>query len=70
MYQRLLTSLDAAITGLLKQASGRQVSLMMLGPDHEIAALVRQASEVTAKITPVDGQRERKQRRRARRHGR
>ena len=31
---------------------------MMLGPDHEISVLVRQASEVTAKITPVDGQRE------------
>ena len=50
--------LRALVRCLLKQASGRQISLLMLGPDHEIATLVRQASEVTAKITPQEGARE------------
>ena len=53
-YGRLVTALEAAIGGLAKQAPGRALSLAMLGPEHEIAMLVRQTLDVTQKIAPAD----------------
>ena len=50
VYGRLVTALEGGVAKVLAVSSGRAVSLAMLGPDHEVSVLVRQALEVTAKI--------------------
>lgn len=53
MYQRIMANLDAAMSNMLKHANGRQVSLHMVGSDHEVPTLTRQVSDLVGKITPA-----------------
>ena len=54
IYGRLVAAMENSIVNLIAKNPGRQLSLGMLGPDHEISVLVRQTLEVTQKIAPSE----------------
>ena len=49
-----VAAMENSIVNLIAKNPGRQLSLGMLGPDHEISVLVRQTLEVTQKIAPSE----------------
>lgn len=51
-YQHVLSRVDAALKSVLVQAQGREVSLAMLGGDHEILARLRDIIHITQCTVP------------------
>jgi len=53
-YGRLIEALETSISSVSKKASGRHITLTMLGSDHEVTLVVRQILEVAPKIAQAD----------------
>lgn len=51
-YQHALSRVDMALKSVLVQAQGRDVSLSMLGTDHEILARLREVIHITQSTQP------------------
>ena len=52
-YQHLSARIDMSLKAVLQQAPGRDISISMLAPDHEILALLRELVMVTQRTQPA-----------------
>lgn len=51
-YQHILARIDMSLKAVQVQAQGREVSISMLGADHEIISLLREMVILTQRISP------------------
>lgn len=52
-YQYALSRVDSALKMIMQQAQGREITLAMLGGEHEILALLRDIILITQRIQPA-----------------